>query len=165
LAAVKLEIKRRKGTHVQPNSWSGSQLDAYAEQLRSNLPAAPEGLINFYVVWAPWVAIVFGILGVLAFLALSVLSTALLPIFALGGATTLNAGGIAVFESLLGIAVSVAEITGGVLMLQRRLLGWWILAFGLAIGLLSTLLHIAVLSLVLTLLIAYVHVEVKPRYS
>jgi hypothetical protein len=150
---------------MQSNSWSSGQLDTYAEQLRSNLPVAPDGLINAYVVWAPWVAIVLGALGVLAFLALSVLSTVLIPIFALGGASGLNVGGFALIESVLGIAVSVAEIAGGVLMLQRRLLGWWILAFGLIIGLLTSLLHVAVLSLVLTLLIAYVHIEAKPHYS
>jgi hypothetical protein len=147
------------------SSSEGSQLDAYAEQIRSNLPVAPEALINAYVAWAPWVAIVLGALGVLAFLALTALSTALLPIFALGGANAINTGGMALIESVLGIAVSVAEIAGGILMLQRRLLGWWILAFGLAVGMLTSLLHIAVLSLVLTLLVAYVHIEAKPRYA
>jgi hypothetical protein len=150
---------------MQSNSWSSRQLDDYAEQLRSNLPVAPDSLINAYVAWAPWVAIVLGALGVIAFLALSVLSTALLPIFALGGASGLNAGGFALIESVLGIAVSVAEIVGGILMLQRRLVGWWILAFGMVVGLLTSLLHIAVLSLLLTLLVAYLHVEAKPRYS
>src|ERR687886_1580914 len=47
-----------------------SQWDDYAERLRVQLPAAPEGLLNGYVRWAPWVAIVFGIIGLLATLAL-----------------------------------------------------------------------------------------------
>lgn len=150
---------------MQPDSTSaGAQLEAYVELLRSRLPAAPENLVNAYVRWAPWVAIVFGVLGVLAFLVLSALSTVVLPILALGGAAGIHAGGIALIESLLGIVVSVLEIAGGVMMLQRKQLGWWILAFGLVIGILSNLLGVAVLTLVITLLIAYIHVEARPQY-
>ena len=39
-----------------------SQWDMYVERLRVQLPAAPEGLVNGYVRWAPWVAIVFGVI-------------------------------------------------------------------------------------------------------
>jgi len=140
------------------------QLEDYVEQIRSRLPAAPENLVDGYVRWAPWVAIVFGLLGVLAFLLLSALSTVMLPILALFGAAGIHAGGTALIESLLGIVICVLEIAGGVMMLQRRELGWWILAFGLAIGILTNLLHVAVLTLVLTLLIAYVHIEARPQY-
>jgi len=150
---------------MQSDSGSGgSQLEAYVEQIRSGLPAAPENLVNGYVRWAPWVAIVFGLLGLLAFLLLSALSTVLLPIFVLFGTAGLHAGGMALIDSLLGIVISGLEIVGGVLMLQRRELGWWILAFGIAIGLLTNLLHLAVLTLVITLLIAYLHIEARPQY-
>src|SRR6478672_9519469 len=118
-----------------PNS-GGAQLEAYVEQLRTRLPAAPENLINGYVQWAPWVAIVLGVLGVIAFLLLSVLSTAMLPFLAFGGSTGIRLGGLALVESFLGIIVSALEIAGGVLMLRRRELGWWILAFGITIGVL-----------------------------
>jgi hypothetical protein len=147
-----------------PNS-GGAQLEAYVEQLRTWLPAAPANLISGYVQWAPWVAIVLGVFGVLAFLLLSVLSTALLPFLAFGGSAGVRMGGLALVESVLGIIVSALEIAGGILMLQRRELGWWILAFGIAIGVLTNLLHVAVLSLVFTLLIAYIHIQARPRYS
>jgi hypothetical protein len=150
---------------MQSDSLSGGpQLEYYVEQLRRRLPAAPENLINIYVRWAPWVAIVFGVLGVLAFLVLSALSTVLLPFLALAGASGIHAGGLALIESLIGIVVSILEIVGGFMMLQRREVGWWILAFGIAVGILSNLLHVAVLSLVVTLLIAYIHVEARPQY-
>lgn len=150
---------------MQPDSGSGAfQLESYVELIRSRLPVAPENLVNTYVRWAPWVAIVFGILGVIAFLLLSLLSTVLLPIFALGGASGIHAGGMALIESLVGIVVSVLDIVGGVLMLQRRELGWWILAFGITIGMLTDLLHVAVLTLAITLLIAYLHIEARPQY-
>jgi hypothetical protein len=150
---------------MQSDSLSGGpQLEYYVEQLRRRLPAAPENLINIYVRWAPWVAIVFGVLGVLAFLVLSALSTVLLPFLALAGASGIHAGGLALIESLIGIVVILLEIVGGFMMLQRREVGWWILAFGIAVGILSNLLHVAVLSLVVTLLIAYIHVEARPQY-
>ena len=134
---------------MQADSGSGaSQLEGYVEQIRGRLPAAPQNLIYEYVRWAPWVAIVFGVLGVLAFF----------------GAAGIHAARTAPVESLLGIVLSVLDIAAGILMLQRRELGWWILAPGLAVGLLSDLLHVAVLSLVVTLLIAYVHIEARPEY-
>lgn len=150
---------------MQFDSPSGrSSLEAYIEQLRGKLPAAPEGLIAGYVRWAPWVAIVIGVLGVLAFLILSALTTIALPFLVLAGTAGLHAGGLALIGALLGIVVCAAEIVGGVLMLGRRQTGWWILAFGLAIALVSDLIGAALLSLVLTLLIAYVHVEARPQY-
>jgi hypothetical protein len=143
---------------------AGSQLEAYVEQLRTMLPAAPNNLISAYVRWAPWVAIILGALGVVAFIVLTALSTVLLPFLALAGAPGIHAGGAALIESVLGIGVSVLEVVGGILMLQRRELGWWILAFGIIVSILSNLLHLAVLTLVITLLIAYVHIEARPQY-
>lgn len=150
---------------MQSGSLSGaSQWDAYADRLRGRLPAAPEGLMSGYVRWAPWIAIVFGALGVLALLAISLLGAALLPLLAFGGAGALQAGGGALLAALIGVLTSALEIVGGVLMLRRRLLGWWILALGIAISLLSNLVHLAVIGLAISLLIAYVHVQVKPLY-
>jgi len=62
------------------------------------------------------------------------------------------------------IGRSVLQIAGGVMMLQRRELRWWILAFGIAIGILTDLRHVALLTLVITLLIAYIHMEARPQY-
>jgi len=39
------------------------QLDMYADQLRVKLPLPPPGLLSGYMTFAPWVAIVFGVLG------------------------------------------------------------------------------------------------------
>jgi hypothetical protein len=50
-------------------------------------------------------------------------------------------------------------------MRQMRATGWWILAVGLAINLLTGLLRVSALSLVLTLLVGYLHILVRPRYS
>src|SRR6202035_5865125 len=64
---------------------SYSQLDSYAEQLRVKLPVAPPGLLNFYMSWAPWLAIVFGALGILVSLVALVGSTILGPVMIMFG--------------------------------------------------------------------------------
>ena len=142
-----------------------SQWDDYAERLRVQLPAAPEGLLNGYVRWAPWVAIVFGIIGLLATLALLGLGAILSPFLLLAGAQGVQAGGELFLSLVLGLVLAAAEVVGGFLMRDMRLTGWWILALGLAVNLLTSLFHFSALGLVVTLLVAYVHLLVKPRYS
>ena len=136
--------------HPQPTG-SGvlDQWDAYAERLRAQLPAAPEGLLNGYVLWAPWIAIVFGVVGLLGLLTLLQATAALSPLFMyLPGAQVV--GGQIFLNLLLGLALSAAEVLGGYLMYRMRLMGWWVMALGLAISLLNSLFHLSALGLVLT---------------
>jgi hypothetical protein len=56
-------------------------------------------------------------------------------------------------------------VVGGYVMLNRRSTGWWLLAAGLALNLLTGLLSLSVLSVLVALLVAYVHVQVRPRYT
>jgi hypothetical protein len=143
-----------------------SQWDAYVERLRLQLPEAPEGLLNGYVRWAPWVAIVFGVIGLLGMLALLGLSAVVAPMLVLfGGFAGAQAGGQLVLNVLFGLVLAIAEVAGGYLMRQMRATGWWMLAVGLTISLVMALVRISAVSLVLTLLVAYVHILVKPRYS
>ena len=66
---------------------------------------------------------------------------------------------------ILGLAVAAAEAVGGYLMYRMRLTGWWILALGLVLNLVNSLLHLSASGLVITLAVGYVHLLVKPRYS
>jgi hypothetical protein len=142
-----------------------SQWDLYVDTLRAKLPVAPTSLMNGYVRWAPWVAIIFGAIGVLVFLFVTLLGAALTPFLMFGGAAAVRAGGALLVAALIGIVGGVLDIVGGYLMLQRRLLGWWILGLGIAISLVTNLLQVAILSLVILLLVAYIHIEVKPYYQ
>ncbi len=150
---------------MEQRTVTGSQWDMYIERIRVQLPAAPEGLLSGYMTWVPWLAIIFGAFGILVFLATTVLAAVLTPLAALGGAGGVQAGGMLLVTALLGLAFSVLDVVGGILMLKRRLTGWWLLAVGLAINLISGLLSVSVVGLVITLLIAYVHIQVKPRYN
>ncbi len=150
---------------MEQRTVTASQWDLYIERIRTQLPAAPEGLLNGYMTWVPWLAIVFGAFGILVFLATTVLAAVLTPLAALGGAGGVQAGGMLLVTALLGLAFAVLDVVGGILMLKRRLTGWWLLAVGLAINLISGLLSVSAVGLVITLLIAYVHIQVKPRYS
>lgn len=137
-----------------------SQWDMYAEQLRVKLPAAPEGLLAGYVTWAPWVAIVFGALGILGALTLLGMGSALPFMMAPG-----SYYGGALVVGLIAGAASALELVGGILMRQMRLMGWWLLAIGLILGVLNNLFSAGIVGLVVTLAIAYVHLQVKPRYQ
>ena len=142
-----------------------AQLDEYVEQLRQKLPVAPPGLMDAYVKWAPWLAIVFGGLGFLFSLLGLLASTVLGPLMVVfGGAEGVSAGAalfIAVGFALVGSALDVA---GGYLMLKRQATGWWLLAVALVVGILSNVIHLNIVGLVISLAVGYVHVHVRPRY-
>jgi hypothetical protein len=141
---------------------SFSQVDSYAEQLRLKLPLAPPGLLNGYMNVVPWIAIVFGILGILISLAALIGSTILGPLMVMFGAA--GSGFSLILASLLSLVIAVLEVAGGFMMLQRRLTGWWLMAAGMIVSLLSSLLHVSALGLIFWLLIAYIHLQVKPNY-
>jgi hypothetical protein len=138
------------------------QLDGYAEQLRLKLPLAPPGLLDGYMRFAPWIAIIFGILGVLVSLVALVGSTILGPLLVMFGSPGTGFG--LIVGSLFALASAVLEFVGGWLMLQRKATGWWLLAIGLVVSLLTNLVHASIVGLIVLLLIAYVHLQVKPNY-
>jgi hypothetical protein len=144
---------------------SRGQWDAYAEQARKQLPAAPDSLLNGYVQWAPWIAMFFGVIGLLGSLALMGILTVLGPLLLLGGASGIQSGASAFLTLAVGVVLSVVEIAGGYLMRKRSLTGWWILAFGIALGVVTNLFQVAILGLIISLAVAYVHLHVKLRYA
>ncbi len=143
---------------------SMSQLDTYAERLRVMLPAAPPGLLDGYMRFAPWVAIIFGALGLILLLGVAVIGAVVTPLAIAFGVTPLSYGASAFLGLLAAIIVAVLEIVGGYLMLRRRLTGWWLLAVGLALTILGNLIRPSLLPLLLALAVAYVHIQVKPNY-
>ena len=141
---------------------SFGQVDSYAEQLRVKLPLAPPGLLNGYMNVAPWIAIVLGALGVIFSLLGLILSSVIAPLMVMyGGGSGLGL----VLNVVLALVISALEVAGGFMMLQRRATGWWLLAVGLIVSLLSSLLHVSALGLIFWLIIAYLHLSVKPNYT
>src|ERR1700730_4036369 len=126
---------------TQQRTWNDtmSQMDTYAERARVALPAAPPGLLDGYMRFAPWIAIIFGILGVLGSLALMGLGAVLSPFLLFGGASGVSAGGALFLALIVGLLSAALEVVGGYLMLQRRATGWWLLALGLVVSVLSNL--------------------------
>jgi hypothetical protein len=157
-------IQPQPASSQQPTWNEGfSQVDAYADQLRVKLPLAPPGLLNAYMNVAPWVAIVFGVLGALISLAALIFSTALGPLMVMFGQP--GSGFALILGSLLALVIAALEIAGGIMMLQRKATGWWLLAVGMVVSLLSSLLHTSALGLIFWVLIAYIHLQVKPNYT
>ena len=157
----------RRELHVEqpPRGGSGalSQLDVYAERLRVQVPPAPENILDGYVKYAPWVAMIFGAFAALALLALLGTSVLVSPfIYMFSGYRF----GASLLEQLLfSLLLTVLNIIGGYLMMQKRMTGWWLVAGGLVVYVLQDLLTGAILSLLVTLLVAYIHIQVKPRYT
>jgi len=153
-------------TRTQP-TWndSVSQMDAYAEKLRVQLPAAPPGLADGYVKFAPWVYIVLGALGILFSLGGLLFSAVLGPIFLLfGGVAGASLTGALILVLIVSLLSNVLELVGGYMMLQRKATGWWIIAVGMAITLLNSLFGRSFLVIIVVLLLAYIHLQVKPNY-
>src|SRR5258708_38993101 len=140
-------------THDQPSSttptrapgsqptWndSFSQLDTYADDLRVKSPAAPPGLMNFYMSVVPWLAIIFGALLILISLVALVGSTILGPLAIMFGSPGVGLG--LVVGSIIALASSVLEVIGGLLMLPRKATGWWLVPPRPAVRILTHLLR------------------------
>jgi hypothetical protein len=156
---------RPPGSAPQP-TWGDSmnQLDTYAERARVAMPAAPPGLMDGYMRFAPWVAIVFGALGVLLIVLVSVLGAVFGSIGIALGVVPLSYGAGAFLSAVAAIISAALEFVGGYLMLQRKATGWWLLAAGIALTILGNLLRVNLLVLLLFLAIGYVHLQVKPNY-
>jgi len=141
-----------------------TQLDDYAERLRVMMPAAPPGLMDAYMRFAPWVAIIFGGLGVLFTVLALVLGAVAAPFFIALGISTFNGTAAVLFSIVAGLISAGLEFIGGYLMLKRRVTGWWLLALGLVLSILGSLIRVNLFGLVLALAIGYVHLAVKPNY-
>jgi hypothetical protein len=150
--------------HLTPERTT-NQWDPYVARLNAQLPPAPAGLLDFYVAWAPWLAIVLGALGALASLGLLIGGALLSPFLLFAGFAGVKFGALAFVGLVIGLATGAAAVVGGYLMLNRRSTGWWLLAAGLALDLVTGLLSLSVLSVLVALLVAYVHVQVRPRYT
>src|SRR5689334_5695885 len=118
--------------------------------------------MNGYMNVVPWIAIVFGILGILISLVALIGSTALGPLMVMFGAA--GTGLSLILGSLLSLVAAAVDVAGGAMMLQRKSTGWWLLSIGYVVGMLSSLVHASVLGLIFWLIIAYLHLQVKPNY-
>jgi hypothetical protein len=143
---------------------SKSQLDLYAERLRVALPAAPPGLLEGYMRWAPWIAIVFGAIALIFIVLFSVVGTVLGSLAIVLGVVPISAAPSAFLAGIAGLIGAALDIVGGYLMLQRKETGWWLLAIGIVLAILSNLFRVSLISLVISLAIGYIHLQVKPNY-
>ena len=142
-----------------------SQWDDYVERARQQLPAGPPALLNGYVRFAPWIAIVFGVFGVFVLLALGGILAVFSPLMLLGGAEGVSAGAGAFLAIGVGLVLAVLELAGGYLMLKRSATGWWLIGLGLAVSAINDLFHVAIFGLIIVLVIAWIHIQVRPQYN
>ncbi len=146
------------------NMGAMGQLNTYANSLRMRLPAVPENVTNVYVAWVPWIALVAGLLGFVATLGTLAMGAALTPWMMYAGAYGVRAGATVIVSSVFALIGSAVDVAGGWLMLKRSLTGWWLLAAGMAVGLLSGLLSFSLFGILFSLAVLYLHVEAKERF-
>jgi hypothetical protein len=144
---------------------TGSQWDEYAELARKQLPAAPEGLLVGYMKWAPWVYIVLGAIAVVFLVVGGLILTGVSLLMFLGGGSGVGSGLSALLSVVVGLIVGVLGVVGGLLMRNLRLTGWWIIAVGIVLQVLRSLVAVSLIGLIISLAFAYVHLLVKPRYA
>jgi hypothetical protein len=151
---------------MQSSSAGGSrgQWEDYVEQARGKLPEPPPGVMDAYVKWIPWIAIIFGAIGFIFTVLFGLLGAVLSPFLVLAGAEGLRAGMSGLFAIVLGGIGSALSFIGGLKMKSMSATGWWIYALTLAVGLLNDLVTFSMLGLVITLALAWIHIHVRPRY-
>ena len=151
---------------MQSSSDSGSrgQWEDYVEQARVKLPEPPPGVMDAYVKWIPWIAIIFGAIGFIFIVLFGLLGAVISPFLVLAGAEGLRAGMSGLFALVLGGIGSALSFIGGLKMKAMSATGWWIYALCLAVGLVNDLVSFSVLGLIITLALAWLHIHVRPRY-
>jgi hypothetical protein len=142
-----------------------AQWDDQLERIRKQLPPAPEGLLAFYVKWIPWVAIVLGAISLVLLIVGGLFVAVLTPFMAASGTSGVAAGLGLIVGIVLGLVYSILAIVGGWRMRSMKLNGWWLLAAGLVISFISDVISLSILGIVIVLGIAYLHLQVKSRYS
>lgn len=142
-----------------------AQWDDSLERIRKQLPPAPEGLLSFYIRWVPWLAIVLSAISLVFLVFFGLLAAILTPFLAMSGASGMTAGLSAIVAIVLGIVYSVLGLVGGWQMRSMKLNGWWLLAAGLVISFVSDVLSLSILGIVIVLAVAWIHLQVKPRYT
>lgn|GEM_PF-6350667 len=142
-----------------------AQWDDSIERIRKQLPPAPEGLLAWYVKWIPWLAIVLSVISLVLLVVGGLFVAVLTPFLAMSGANGVALGLSTIVALVLGIVYSVLGIVGGWQMRQMKLNGWWLLAAGLVVSFVSDILSISILGIIITAAVAWIHLQVKPRYT
>jgi hypothetical protein len=151
---------RQIGATGAPGQW-----EEYVEKVRAQVPAAPPGLLDGYCKYFPWVAIILGGLAFL-FLLFAGLVTAIIALFAaFGGLGALFHAIFTFLGVILGLAGAGMTALGGYWMLKYKANGWWLVMLGLVVYAISDVLTINIIGLIIVILIAYLHVQVRPRYT
>ncbi len=95
------------------SSGSRGRWEDYVEQAREKLPEPPPGIMDAYVKWIPWIAIIFGAIGFIFTVVFGLFGAVLSPFLVLAGAEGLRAGMGSVFAIVLGGIGSALSFVGG----------------------------------------------------
>lgn len=146
-------------------------MNALEEQLakifREKLPEMSGNAKEMTVKYFPWVLMVLGALGLLAWLStIGLFRFASLVVMGVGHAPgQVFSIFTALFLYVLAPVIQVLAISGGYMMLSRRLAGWRIAFYSVLVGFIVHVVYFSVFGLCLDLLFAYLLFQTREYYD
>ncbi len=143
------------------------KLESWLAPIFAKAPHIPASARDTLVSFAPWLALVFGILGLGALFSLGAFATLFSPLILLGG----GFAGILMFVNiLLGLAASVLEILAFKPLQDHKKKGWNYLFYGSVLSAVSGILGILFMSnglegILGTLVGLWLLFEIRPTYK
>ncbi|MDP3987859.1 MAG: hypothetical protein Q8P80_01805 [Candidatus Levybacteria bacterium] len=130
--------------------------------LYKNAPNLPKGVREFIVVVSPWFALVFGALGVLGTLSVLGIFTFFSAPVMMGGVNAAAGLSLVLIFGLIESAVMLVAVPS---LMSRKEMGWKLLFLSEALGVVSTLLTVALGGLIGAVIGFYVLYQIKSSYK
>lgn len=126
------------------------------------LPKLPANVVDFLVMVAPWLALVFGIIGVLGTLAAFGVLSVVGPYAMMYGAKGAGLWQVAVIGGLISSIMSVLAFPG---LKAQKVQGWTLLFWAEVVSVISTVLGMNVGGIIGALIGFYILFQIKARYK
>lgn len=141
----------------------GNLAVATLEDFYAKLPSLPKEVNNFIVVITPWFAVIFGILGVLASLAALGIIGAVSPLIAVGSG--IGTATSSMILAVIAVVSSILMIVAVPSLFSRKEMGWTLLFWSEALGVISSLISLTIGGLVGAFIGFYILFQIKSYYK
>lgn len=134
------------------------------EEWFAKLPPMPTNAREAVVKFAPWLALIFGVLGLMTSLAATGLMAALSPFMVLGGGFGLATGGL--IGAVLALAGSVLMLMSYPKLKDRKMAGWRLAFYSEAVAVVSSVVALNLVGAAVSALVGfYILFQVKSYYK
>ena len=126
------------------------------------LPKLPASVVDFLVMIAPWLALIFGILGVLGTLAALGILTAFAPLAMMGNVQGYGVGYIVILGGLISSVLGIIAFPG---LNAKKIGGWNLLFWSEIVSIVASVLSISIGGVIGTIIGFYILFQIKSRYK